>query len=326
MNLKFDSFDEIKRKEFLNDLSILSGCPVDEIDSIKFTSGCVIFDGELDKEAISRLIEFFEKKDLNDAPSEIQDLIEFCEKWSVSNVHSYLRVSLQDSSETKQEKQDASIIFVHGWNGDDNSFGNMPEYVSEKISCKTKIYSYPTGIWSKSPSLEFVARNFDNWIRNNINSDNVAIVAHSMGGIIARRLVALQFERDDRLDKLLRQMTFIASPHNGAVLANIGKYVPTLKKTQLKDLSTDSSFLFALNSDWLKWIDSDMSNECSIRCMVGTDDKVVSVNSAMGLDSNAVPILGADHTNIVKPESPEHEVVKTTIRFLQEAGFEKVSN
>jgi pimeloyl-ACP methyl ester carboxylesterase len=323
MDHSFSKFSNTDREEFLSDLSNISGCPVDEIEHVKFSSGCVIFDGELDREAVERLIEYFEKKNalVDDVPSQIKDFVEFCEKWSVSSLHSYLRVKLEEK-EKKSEKQKDTVVFIHGWRGDEDSFGKMPSYVSEITECQAAIYSYPSDIWEKSPSIDMIARNFDNWVRNNVSSNRIAIVAHSMGGLVARRFVSLQFERSDRIDSLVRLFVFIASPHNGAVLANIGRHVPTFRKVQLNELSTDSSFLFSLNADWNKWVSSDYSKKSTIRCIVGANDKVVSINSAIGLDPNPIPLLGAGHIDIVKPKDENDEVVITTSRLLQESGFE----
>lgn len=322
MDRSFSKFSSSDREEFLSDLSNISGCPVEEIEHVKFSSGCVIFDGELDGEAIARLIEYFEKKNslADDVPSQIQGFVAFCKKWSVDSLHSYLRVKIE-AEKKEPEKQKDSVIFIHGWRGDEDSFGKMPAYISERTECLTGVYSYPTGIWEKSPSIDMIARNFDNWVRNNVSSQRIAIVAHSMGGLVARRFVSLQFERSDRIDNLIRLFVFIASPHNGAVLANIGRHVPTFRKIQLNDLSTDSSFLFSLNADWNKWVLSKYSKESSIRCIVGANDKVVPINSAIGLDPNPIPILEAGHIDIVKPEDENSEVVITASRLLQESGF-----
>lgn len=327
LDRSFSEFSEADREEFISDLSQISGCPVDGIDQIRFSSGCVIFDGELDREAVARLIEYFENKDdLDEVPSQIQDLIDFCDKWSVTAVHSHLRIQIKQE-EAQSTKNEDSVIFVHGWRGDEHSFAEMPSYISEHVECQSSVYTYPSGLWKNSPSIEMVARNFDNWIRNNINvkSDRIAIFAHSMGGLVARRFVSLQFERNDRVDNLIKLFTFVASPHNGAVLANIGRHVPTLRKVQLNELATDSTFLFSLNADWNKWVSSEYAKDCSIRCVVGGKDKVVPVNSAIGLDSNPIPILEAGHIDIVKPESKNDEIVLTAYRLLQESGF-KVKN
>ncbi|MEM0966501.1 MAG: hypothetical protein AAGJ81_10165 [Verrucomicrobiota bacterium] len=326
MNREFSDFSDSDRVEFLSDLSKISGCPVDEIADVRFSSGCVIFDGDLDNEAVKRLIEYFEIGSSFDGevPSQLQDFLEFCKKWSVDSLHSHFRIRVEEEKKAP-EKQKDSVLFIHGWCGGEDSFGDMPSYISENVDCQIGLYTYPTGIWRKSPSLEMIARNFDNWVRNNVKAQRIAIVAHSMGGVVARRFVSLQFEREDRIDRLVRLFVFIASPHNGANLANIGKHVPTLRKAQLRDLATDSSFLFSLNADWSKWTSSDYSKESVIRCIVGDEDKVVSLNSATGLDPDPIPILSAGHIDVVKPKDQNDGVVTTILRLLEESGFQMKS-
>jgi hypothetical protein len=48
---------------------------------------------------------------------------------------------------------------------------------------------------------------------------------------------------------------------------------------------------------------------------------VVPAADAASDDIEAVPILGAGHSDIVKPSGPEAEIVTTLARFLREAGF-----
>lgn len=323
MDRSFSEFGKVDRENFLFDLAEISGCPENEIENIKFSRGCVIFDGELDREAVARLIEYFKCKDtLKEAPSQIQDFIEFCKKWSVTALHSHLRVQVKREEGEASKEKDA-VVFIHGWRGDEESFGEMPSHIAEHVECFGKVYTYPSGLWERSPSIDMIARNFDNWIRNNVRSNKVALFAHSMGGLVARRFISLQFERRDRIDSSIKLILFIASPHNGAVLANMGGSVPFLQKAQLNELATDSNFLFSLNADWNKWMLSQYSENCSVRCVVGVKDSVVSINSAIGLDANPIPILEAGHIDIVKPASKNDEIVLTAARLLEEAGFKR---
>ena len=322
MDLKFSSFGAAKRKHFLSELSLISGVSLDEMKIVGFTSGCVIFSGEMDREAVARLVEYFEKGDFEQRSSELRAFTQFCKQWSIQSVSQNIDLIAEEESEKNLRlKQKDVVLFVHGWSGAKNSFGNFPDYVEAYIDCETAIYEYPTGLWENSPSLEFISRNLDNWVRARFrNAGNISIISHSMGGILVRRLVALQRDRKGKL-KNIKQLTFIASPHNGAALADIGKHVPILEKVQLQELSPNSPFLFSLNSDWLVWMESDNIDKSNIRCIVGTNDSVVSVNNAMGLDPNAVPMLGAGHIDIVKPENSGSDIVLTSIMFLEEASF-----
>ncbi|MBR9793015.1 MAG: hypothetical protein GYB58_14810 [Gammaproteobacteria bacterium] len=320
MELEFSEFKEQKRKKFLSELSQISGVPLEEIIVTRFNKGCVIFYGELDREAVERLVELFEN--LQNLGSELysQEFRDFLKHWDITSITQ----NIDSHCESQQEKQNNVrdlVLFVHGWNGSLKSWGELPNFIGELVECKTALYEYPTGVWDNSPSLEFIARNLDNWVRANYrNFSKISIVAHSMGGILVRRLATLQKNRRKKLDNIV-QVTFIASPHNGAVLAKLATSIPTLEKLQLQELSADSPFIFSLNSDWLDWVESGAINRENIRCIVGTNDKVVSVNNAMGLDAYAVPLLGEDHINIVKPKDKNSEVVVTLQMFLEDAAF-----
>ena len=142
-----------------------------------------------------------------------------------------------------------------------------------------------------------------------------------MGGIIVRRLITSQAGRTTPLDTRFKQITFVASPRNGAALAGIGKGVPLLAKAQLRDLADDSSFIYSLNEDWPRWMEKYVPTSCRVRCVIGMKDSVVSPNNARGDDPEAVPILDAGHMDIVTPTSAKDEVVLTITRLLSESGF-----
>ncbi len=327
MDNDFETFDDTLQAEFISDLSHITGCPVEEMESVRFSPGCVIFDCDLDIEAVIRLIEFFSKIKNKDLTTEGKQIKEFCEKWSVTDLHSLLRISTSEQKQelpNKREDRKGAVVFVHGWLGSPDSFGEMPRYIEKRVNCSTYTYPYLTNLWKGSPALDYVSRNLDNWIRSEVREPHIAIFSHSMGGLVVRKFITLQFERPDRIDTALRQLTFIASPHNGSVLANVANYVPLLRKTQLRDLAADSLFLFSLNADWNKWVNGMNSTKCKIRSIVGTEDNLVAPNNAIGLDPNPVPILGAGHIDIVKPKKESDDVIRFAINFLLDAGFSEV--
>jgi hypothetical protein len=318
MNRSFSQFDLREQEKFLNDLSIITGSLQSDFKGVSFRRGCVIFEGMLPKEAWERLFELYQNRSSRDNQQDLADLRKFLSEHSVSRITNDFEIRFQILP--KQPRHQRAIIFIHGWQGNSDSFGLMPKLLSEKFDCASEIYPYPTGILSESPSLTFVARNLDNWFRNKVDYNKVAIVAHSMGGLLTRKFLVSQSLRKHRLDEFVKQITFIASPHNGAVLASIAKYV-SLHKEQLNELSPNSSFLFELTEQWMHWASQFVPAKCQVRSIFGTKDTVVSANNARGLDVEAVPLLGAGHIDIVKPINADSEVVLTVARFLREASF-----
>lgn len=318
MERPHERFDKYAEAAFLRDLSQIAGCPEEEIRNLSIRHGCVKFEASLDEEAVKRLLELYDRLQTADDDPELRALREFLTTHNVTSIVAEYDVKLQIVKRTPTHKH---IVFVHGWTGDSDSFGDLPQYLSDSMRCTSSIYQYPTSWWSHSPSIIFVARNLHNWLRNNVTADRLAFVAHSFGGLVVRKFLVLEGFRANGLDNLVRQITFVASPHDGAALAEIAQHVPLLRSAQLTELSPSSGVLFELNELWQTWVQRMMPKVCRIRSIFGTADRLVTATSARGLDTEAVPILGANHTDIVTPRDPDDEVVQTIVRFLRESAF-----
>jgi len=318
MERSFETFDRVQRNQFLKDLERLSGCPSDQFERVGFRPGCIIFEGDLEKEAVLKLLELFAKRDSEELPESAR---EFLERYEIKNIEGGVTLRVQILKH--KAESEAELLFVHGWRGDADSFGRLPEFLSSLLGLESKIYSYPTNLWkpNTSPSVEFIAENLDNWLRNHIRSEKLGIVAHSMGGIVVRKLLVSQHWRTQPLDAMVKQITFVASPHNGAVLSALVDSVKVFSGVQLADLAPTSPLLFALNRDWIGWTKHNVPQNCIVRSIVGTSDSVVSVVNARGLDSEAVPILNAGHSDIIQPKAIDDEVVATISRFMVDAGL-----
>ncbi len=93
MNLNFASFHKKKQANFLSDLSITTGCPIGDFRKIKFSKGCVIFEGEMDSQAALIIYQAYKKyQALSDKEkksedfSEIRKLVEPVAKFLFSRV------------------------------------------------------------------------------------------------------------------------------------------------------------------------------------------------------------------------------------------------
>ena len=322
MKRSFDAFGDVERDEFLKSLAKVTGCGLDEMGNVHFHRGCVVSEVDLPEQAVRTFLELFEKISKDEASAELEELVSFIKKECIQNANAEYAVGIVIK---KKEKHDHELVFVHGGSGRDDSFGRIPDLLGKRFSCPAQVYEYSTGWLSHSPSIYFVAQSLDNWFRNHIRSAKVALIAHSMGGLAVRKFIVSQAIRKQPLDGLIKQITFIASPHNGAVLADIGKYVPSVASAQVQELSPKSGFVPELNDHWQNWLAGPRSKGCQVRSIFGTADKVVTPANARGLDTEAVPIDGATHTNIVEVASEKSEIVLTLSRFLVEAGIPSVA-
>ncbi len=322
MQQKFEDFDVASQESFIKDLCLLTGVVNEEIKNIVFRPGCVIFEGDLNESAVEKLLEMYEVFNKIKKNEDVIGLREFLEKHSIVSVTDELVKTFAIIKNIRSKKEaNNQVVFIHGWNGDRDSFGAFPEYIESTIDCRCLIYDYPTGILEKSPSIMYLSSNLENWLNNYVKASNVAIIAHSMGGIVTRKFIVREHWRKQPFNRRIKHISFIASPHNGATFASLGKKIPFISKKQLEEISPNSPFIFELNDQWTSWCNDNVPNGCSVRSLFGTNDNIVSTNNAKGLDINAIPILNADHTGIVKPISANDEVVVTISRLLKEAGF-----
>jgi pimeloyl-ACP methyl ester carboxylesterase len=316
MQRSYAEFDDEQKNRYLDDLARIAGCTRAQIEAHQvFIRGCVIHEFEIPAVVAERLMELFGKAqrgELDD--SALDDIRAFLARENVVEYKDYKVVTIQ----VHDERPKKAAIFVHGWRGDEVSFGRLPEWIESQTGWKSAVYSYPTGIWSHSPSIALVSAAFDNWVRDNFPEAALAIIAHSMGGVVVRHALTEQPLRDTPLDTKL--LVLCASPETGAAVASLAAKVPTIRNQQLRELEPDSPFLFSLNKWWDKWVKTNVPAVCKVRSLVGTSDDVVSLNSARGTDTDPIPVLGAGHSDIVKPKSEKGEVVTTIARLIREAG------
>jgi len=321
----FDQFDDQKWDFVVQKLSDIAGCNPQDFFLIEKKRGCTILRFALPRNAGEKLLKAFEEFMKNPEDSEkFSALTDLAEELHLTQMYEMPNTSIEIIMKKieKEKPEGKALIFVHGWAGDESSFGDLPKYLESQCKCKRMIYSYPTGVWKHSPSIVLIGDAFRNWIANNAPKLEVAIICHSMGGLVVRQsILAEAFGSDRRLDLNIRNIVFIASPHNGSAYASIAKSIPPLKSAQIQELSPNSPTLYQIASRWNKWVKDYVPEFCRIDSIFGSKDKVVSAVNAVGTSEEVVPILGHDHTSICKPNGKDDEIVTTIMRFLRSTSF-----
>lgn len=305
---------------FLRKLSEFAGVLPEQLKRVHVQRGCTLVHGFADDAGVERLHEYY-LSIRSDPPShpEHQKFKEFVEEWSIERVNQHSSDSSGGPPDKPNHDRKQAIVLVHGWGGSrDETFGSFPEYIERAVGVPAHVYSYPTGWLKKSPSIAFISRNLDNWIRNRAGGTEVAIVGHSLGGLVVRYLAVLQECRENAIP--IRLVSLIASPTDGALLASIASTIPILRSAQLEELRPTSGFLVDVNERWVWWRRKHIPHRSRVGTMYAMDDAVVNYTSAIGADPEAVPIFGVDHKSIVKPTKPDDEAVITLARFCREAG------
>lgn len=229
------------------------------------------------------------------------------------------------TSKEKYKNQGPAIILVHGLGGSPQStwskmvdcFENDKDFQNFTVD----YYKYPTKLirlpfTPPLPGLRSIADGLTTFLDENYGrSSSLILVAHSLGGLIARQMIVSEMRagRPCRIDKL----ALIATPHTGSMLASVGSLI-SFPNQQLKRLTQDDEVLRSLNADWeqLK-----VEEHTAVRYIIGGCDRAVPQASAVPYVDRSLQqamIINADHRSIIAPEDLSDIRYKTVRRFILE--------
>lgn len=216
-------------------------------------------------------------------------------------------------------KDKALLVFVHGLIGGEITFGNMPMWLSQKVPADAMTYIYPSTNFGGA-DLYSVSKHLGNEILMQ-GYESIVFITHSLGGLVVRKLLSeictlnlLPVELVQRT----KLVALIASPNTGSSLAGFSTLIPYASNhPHIAALKKDSSILLQLNDAWAHWCQKNAS--CKIFKLYGTADKVVPQSDASAGPGDSIPVLGADHSSIVKPENDSDFVVAKLTKLIQES-------
>lgn len=224
-------------------------------------------------------------------------------------------------SHEAQAQRRKLALFIHGWRGasDEATWGKFPDLIRGDISLSptfdVALFSYDTAATKlgHAPPISQVAQE----LRAQIETDwqnyrEIVIVAHSQGGLVARRYVADQIR--DKRPCPVRRVLFFATPHMGALAGAAASFAPGMS-AQTHGLAYDSQDLQTLLLD-----EKATRAHLKIRAkfVVAGRDGIVGVTSAWGSHGpgDLVILGGLDHRSIVKPQDATHRGFKIARAFL----------
>lgn len=328
MERDFDAFGDKEREEFFSGLSDLTGASMSELQFGSFRKGCVIYEVTLTDEQTKKLLDFVLRNGITDrtkalngtTPIEIRAYLEFCEGHSVISIRN---LDLDKAIKTSKSSQDKPVVvFLHGWRSDPSAYGELPKKLEQRTGLSVICLQYPTGKLGGYPGLVSLAQYLDNEIAIRTRySKELALVGHSMGGLLARRLLVGSSDGTALVGKNVKQLTLIASPGVGSTLASVANIATLFTQRQLRDLSKDSAFMQDLGPRWTSWMRRNVPDHVRVRAIFGELDRVVPRAEAMLFDDRPVPILDGDHSTVVNPSAEDAKItlLNTIEHFLSEA-------
>jgi hypothetical protein len=211
-------------------------------------------------------------------------------------------------------------LFIHGLRGaTEPTWQLFPGMIKADADLAGKYdvagFDYSTGLFGSYPALSTVAQSLKTEIETRYATySEIAIIAHSQGGLIARQYIANAINSGERLT--VRRLLTFATPHLGSIVASLGKWVPGVSQ-QAKALALDSDFILSLSTAWAQ---AKGDTRVRTKYVIAADDAVVGPTSAAGpmwsptLDA----LTGKGHRSAVKPNQPIDTAFLLTKRFLLE--------
>lgn len=219
------------------------------------------------------------------------------------------------------------IIFVHGFMGsptttfDAKLAKGWPQLISkddEKArfgpplsSYGVGVVEYPTGVFERL-RLEDIAER----VRTDLSDAgvfhdyrNIHIIAHSMGGLVVKRMFNIVFARNQREREAIKSIFLISVPSQGADAADVLKRIPFFGP-QFKDLGRieANNYLNALENDWQRNFRERTTSFPRVYCayerkpLAGFYTPVPQAFAATSCD-NTPRAENEDHFTIVTPKS-----------------------
>jgi pimeloyl-ACP methyl ester carboxylesterase len=244
----------------------------------------------------------------------------------------------------KSANRRGDVIFIHGLDGDAFSSWHpsgkpdvfWPQWVAEdnpELAVWTLKYDANSSEWfGGAMPIEDRARNLlGELTARDIGKKPTIIIAHSLGGLIAKQLLNQCFvpgnEEWETIGGNVQGVVFLATPHTGSDLASLTEFVDRLakaaKKSVLVDqLKRDAPMLRSLNYDYRKH-----SKARKIETLVYFEGKpienvlgtlVVPPGAADPGLSDADPLaLDEDHITIAKPIARDTQLCLTIDKFIK---------
>jgi pimeloyl-ACP methyl ester carboxylesterase len=219
----------------------------------------------------------------------------------------------------EREQSKAAIVFIHGFGGDTKgTWGQFPEFLmGERRLDGWDVFAigYPSslrvdvlGIWEADPDLSLASLSLSTAISVLPLSryGSIAIIAHSMGGLIAQRAIL-----DPGITPRIGDLLLFGCPSGGLAKALIGADL----KRQSRDMAIGSSFIDSLRGEWSRRFAQNIP--FSLRAIAGERDEFVPASSSLepfpAAYQRAVP---GNHIEIVKPQAAHDRSVQIVVNTL----------
>ncbi|WP_161601028.1 tetratricopeptide repeat-containing protein [Pseudooceanicola batsensis] len=222
--------------------------------------------------------------------------------------------------ELRKKGRRAAVIFLHGFSGtadgtwtdfsrlfvDDPEFSDWDAF---SIGYPSRL-SLDFPLWEADPGIRLCARSLATKLtsRTLAGYDCIALVAHSMGGLVAQRAVLDSSCFDGRLSHLV----LFGTPSAGLAKAGLAR----LLKFQLRDMDSGGAFISQLRTDWAHQFGA-KSPFAFISVAGEVDAFVPSTSSLDPFPVSQQAAIPGNHLDIVRPATRDdlaYDIVRRLLR------------
>ena len=228
------------------------------------------------------------------------------------------------------------VVFVHGLTGDSKetwsngrSNGFWPAWLNSELET-ISVYSlgYPVSalrqpVKKEMDLFERAGNVLERFAGSGIGERPIVFVAHSLGGVLVKIVLRKSCDSDDqewrRVADSTKLVFFLATPHLGSELANLGKVIPYTSR-HVALLANEAGLLEDLNGHYRALANSrdDLTTVVYYEKHATKGVVVVSRESADPGVARENPIaVDRDHINICKPSDSEDMVYRGVKRRIQ---------
>lgn len=219
------------------------------------------------------------------------------------------------------------VIFIHGICGDAKTTWANPitkfvfpealaqDFVANNHPAYVVSFDYVTHL-RRGPSILSIADHLDFKIDQLLRKHSyrtLSIVAHSMGGLVARQYI-LRLQPQAHPSLKVAGIVLLATPNNGNELSDLGRLVSESRQIEeMRSIDTSNAYLRSLNADWNRAFIAD-GHPRKVFLYAGFEEEdtkvvgiVVKMSSAILFADEALP-FPLNHFSIAKPEGRDKDV------------------
>lgn len=201
----------------------------------------------------------------------------------------------------------AAVVFIHGFGSAGHPFGMLPALLAgepalngwdiHEISYNTGLMPDVRGLWAADPDIPLLST----YLRSRARLEpldgyeSIAIVAHSMGGLVAQRA----FVDDPELVARASHLFLFGTPSAGLRSGKIGRFL----KRQIADMAFDGEFIRDLRARWNERFGT--RRPFDLWVVAGDRDEFVPAGSSLApFPPETQLVVPGNHTEIVDVRGP----------------------